>query len=370
MSVPVRQAVVAALPAWLVARAVVIGSLLLAHYIVSHTHPGAPGVAIRAHEGLLGWDAGYYRDIARAGYAPLGHQALRFFPLVPALARVLTDITGVSVSITLLVISNLSALGVGAGIYALVRTEGEGDGLARRAAWLVALAPPAFVLVMGYSDSTFVLLAIIAFFGYRRGHWGLAMGMGVLAGLSRPVAILLCLPAAVEAWRGWRGARAGGRLARLGATAAPAVGIGLYLGWAQWRFDAGLAPIRDQTASNLRGGLANPLHTLAHDVRDLVHHHVGSGLHVPWFVLCVVLLVVCFRRLPSSYGFFAAGMLGLAVSSANLDSLERYCLTAFPFIIAGATLMTSERVEKAVLALSAAGMAGYSLLAFLNAYVP
>ncbi len=365
-----REALAAALPPWLVARAVVLGALFLAHYIVSHTHPGAAGVALRTHQGLLGWDAGYYRDIAHMGYAPLGHDALRFFPLVPILARALKDITGLSVSFTLLVVSNLSALGVGLGLYGLVRAEGFGRDMARRVAWLVALVPPAFVLVMGYADATFMLLAIVAFFGYRRGRWGLAAIMGILAGLCRPVAIVLVLPAAFEAWRGWRSCPRRQRLGRLGAVLGPVVGIGLYLGWVQWRFSDGLAPIREQTANNLRGGLANPFLTFGHDLRGMLHHHIGSGLHVPWFVLCVVLMVVCFRRLPACYGLFVAGMLALAASSSNLDSFERYALSAFPLLIGAVSLTAGERMERSVLALATAGMAGYSVLAFLNAYVP
>jgi hypothetical protein len=84
----------------------------------------------------------------------------------------------------------------------------------------------------------------------------------------------------------------------------------------------------------------------------------------------VVLLVVCLFRWPASYGAFAAATLVLALSSRNLDSLERYSLSAFPLVLAGASLTASGRVERGVFALSAAGMAGYATLAFLNAYVP
>ena len=54
--------------------------------VVSRTHP-APAVVFRVHQGLLAWDAGFYESIARFGYRPFGHQALRFFPFFPLAAR-------------------------------------------------------------------------------------------------------------------------------------------------------------------------------------------------------------------------------------------------------------------------------------------
>ena len=79
---------------------------------------------------------------------------------------------------------------------------------------------------------------------------------------------------------------------------------------------------------------------------------------------------VCFRRWPASYGAFAAAVLAVALSSKNLDSLERYALGAFPLVLALATLLTEVWLERAWLTLSAAALEGYALLALLNAYVP
>jgi len=93
-------------------------------------------------------------------------------------------------------------------------------------------------------------------------------------------------------------------------------------------------------------------------------------LHVPLVIVAVILLVVCFRRWPVSYGLFAAGILAVAASGTNLDSFERYALSAFPLVIAAAGLTASPRVERVVLVLLSAGLVGYSLLVFLNVVVP
>ncbi len=84
----------------------------------------------------------------------------------------------------------------------------------------------------------------------------------------------------------------------------------------------------------------------------------------------MVLVVVVFRTLPISYGLYSVAIVVVAASGSNLDSFERYALSAFPLLLAAATLLRSRRVETTVLVLSAATMFGYALLAFLGAYVP
>jgi len=156
----------------------------------------------------------------------------------------------------------------------------------------------------------------------------------------------------------------------LAATAAPLLGVLAFLGWASHVVHDLWAPLRVQLESSHHGGLSDPFATLLHDARDLLHHHVGTALHVPWVVLAAVLLVVCWRRLPAPYTLFAAGTMALAVAGSNLDSFERYALSAFPLIIAAALVCRGPRVERTVLALLPAALAGYALLAFLNISVP
>ena len=83
-----------------------------------------------------------------------------------------------------------------------------------------------------------------------------------------------------------------------------------------------------------------------------------------------VLLVVVWRKLPASYGAFATAIVVVALSGTNLDSFERYALSAFPLVIVGAMGLASSRVERTVFTLSAAGLFAYALLAFLNLSVP
>ena len=365
-----RADVVAALPGWVTARLIVVAALALSHFLVNHLHPTASGVTFRVDQGLLGWDAGFYRAIASHGYAPLGHAAARFWPLVPLVARYLALGIAGATGVTLLIVANASALALGALLHRLVIVETGDRALARRAAWLIALVPPAVVLVMGYAEATAIALAVAAFLALRTRRWAWAAAAGLLAGLARPLGVLLVVPAALEAARGWSGVSRRDGISRVSAVVAPAVGGAIFLLWSWLAYGDPLIPVHAQQAVGQRGGFVDPVTSLGHEARLFVHGHIGSGLHDPWALGLVVLLVVCAFRWPASYTAFAAATLILALSSRNLDSLERYALSAFPLVLAGATLTASGRVERGVLALSAAGMAGYATLAFLNAYVP
>ena len=172
--------------------------------------------------------------------------------------------------------------------------------------------------------------------------------------------MLLVVPVAVEAVRWWR--RTGGRdrVGLLVAVLAPLAGLATFLGWAGAAFGDALLPLRVQTQSSHHGGLADPVRTLAHDAASVTHHHFGTALHVPWVVLVLALLVVCWRRWPVSYSAFATAVVAVALSGSNLDSFERYALSAFPLVLVAASLTGRSRVERAVLTLAAAGLAGYA----------
>ncbi len=364
-----RTALAVALPAWIVARVLVGVALMVARIVTDHGVDD-PLARTTASHGLLAWDGAFYADIAQHGYAALPRAALRFFPAAPLAGRAVGQL-GVGARVGVVVVANVAALIAGALLVVLVRRETLGDRTAARAAWLLALAPSAFVLVMGYAEALFLVAAIGAFLGLRERRWILVIVLGMLAGLSRPSGFVLAVPIAIEAARDLRATRWPERSARLAAIVAPFVGCALYLAWVDHRYGDGLLPFRIQTRANLKGSFANPLTSIWDAFDGLVHGRtIGTGLHVPWMVVVGVLVVVAFRRLPSSYGWYAAATVASAVTSHNLDSFERYALAAFPVVIVVAVLARTPRWERAVLGTSALAMTGYATLAFAHAYVP
>ncbi len=367
------RAVLAVLPAWIVARVLVAFSLILAHLLVNVARPHNPGARLRVHQGLLAWDGGWYEAIAGHGYSAAGQQSVRFFPAFPMAARVLGGIPGIGVDTALVLVANVCALAAMAALLVLVRYDLGDPKLARRSVWLLALAPSAYCLVLGYSDAALLLGAVVTVLAARTGRWWWAAGAGLAAGLVRPVGVLLVVPVLIEVWMSRRNDPTVGRwTARVAAVAGPrGRARGIFLGWVDHQFGDAWLPFQLQEQVGRRGNLAFPVTAMAHNVASLFHgHHVGSALHVPWVLLCLFLLVVAFRKLPLSYAALATVMLAVSLTSSNLDSFERYALGAFPLVVAASTLTSRRRVEVVVLALAGVGMVGYGVLAFMGVVVP
>lgn len=360
----------AALSAWVGARAIVAVALVVATLVRVVGDPTLPEVGPQQRQGLLGWDAAWYLAIVTDGYAALPTEGLRFFPLYPLITRGAGALVG-SDALALLVIANGAALVYGALVHRLVRTDLCDDALARTSAALVALVPIAYVCTMGYTEPLAGIATVTAFLCARRSRWGGAAGAGLAAGALRPVGILLVVPLAIEAAQGWAGAHRRQRVARALAVASPVLGTVPYLAWVGWRFgDPGL-PFSVQRDPDLRGTLANPLVTVARALGHLDGRNVVLGLRGLWAVVLVALVVVAVRHLPRSYAAYAAVSLAVALSTANLGSLERYGYGAFPLVVAAATRVPRHGLgRRLVLGASGAAMGAYATLTFLDRYVP
>jgi hypothetical protein len=179
------------------------------------------------------------------------------------------------------------------------------------------------------------------------------------------------VPALLEAARGARRMSAADAVARLAAVVAPVAGVGAYLAWVGLRFGTPMLPLDIQQRSWLRGGFLNPAVALWRSGRAAFGGHFGgNGIHFPFLVVALVLVVVVCLRWPASYGAYAVVTFLVAVSAHRLGSAERYCFSAFPLVLAIVSVTRSRRVELGALVASGACMAGLATLALLGAYVP
>jgi len=354
----------AAMPGWVAARVIVVGAWFVSLWWINVRRDGVRPDA--SHFGLFAWDGVFYRGIAEHGYALEEHGALRFFPLYPLAGRFVDYVTFIGPGVALLVIGNAAALIAGALIYRLTWIEMDRS-TARRAALLFALVPPAFVLTFAYAEAMFIALAATVFLALRRERWWTAALAGLLAGLTRPTAVFLALAAAVEVARDLRKQRVGQLPARVAAVTAPLAGAATYAWWVGREFGDWKLPISLQ--NDLRGKFANPIVRVGEAASDLVHFD-KHGLHFPFAVALIVLTVVVFQRLPSSYGVFSAAVVLTSLAAENLNSIERYGLNAFPLVIALAALVPSRFAERATVVVCAAGLFGLCTLAWLGTYVP
>ena len=81
------------------------------------------------HPGSSAGTARYYVDIAAHGYEAMARDALRFFPLIPLLAKPLIWF-GIPAHASVVIVSNVSALVAGVLLYILARREARDAGVA------------------------------------------------------------------------------------------------------------------------------------------------------------------------------------------------------------------------------------------------
>ena len=358
----------AVLVPYVLSRVIVLLSLSLTRRALRAATTGP--LPFQTRRGLLGWDASWYRDIAHGGYANVAKVGLRFFPLFPMIGRVVSWLPGVDSGLAVVLVANVSALVVGFLVYDLARRERGDAALARRAVWIVYLAPSAFVLVMGYAEATFMIASLVSLLALRQRHWWVAAVAGVVAGLTRPLGALLVVPALVEAFQTRRNTTRKDYAAIVAAIAGPVVGIGSYLLWARHLSGDFMYPFDVQQVSTSRGGWIDPFRAVWRAARATSGDHLSAGIHVVTAAALVVLIVVLARRWPASFTAYAIAAAVIGLSARNLDSLERYSLSTVPFALAAAELAGGETRERVVLVGLAAALVACSVLAFSGVLVP
>jgi Gpi18-like mannosyltransferase len=190
------------------------------------------------------WDGQWYIRIARDGYFndPSAQSSVAFFPALPLAGRSVALVTGLDYDIALTLVANVSfflALGL-FGIYIRRRSESPSR-LALYAPLALALFPVGFFFRMAYSESLFLLLTVLVFYGLER-RWPI-LAVATLVGLTtatRAVGVALIPPVLLAGWR--RYASSAQRLVAL----TPAVllsvwGLGAYMIFQYERFGEPLA---------------------------------------------------------------------------------------------------------------------------------
>lgn len=297
------------------------------------------------------WDGQWYIAIARRGYWASTPTA--FFPLYPGAIRLVETVIGPHWAAAALIASNLGSLLAFVGVAALaaqVSPPGDERQTARVAVTLFAVYPLAFFLVAAYSDGLFAgLVAFALLFALRR-KWGWTALVSFLAALCRPVAPVLILPIAWEAFQRYRerrGLASPWQALRemtpaLVACMAPLAGIGAYCLWLWSRFGDPLIFI------NAERGWAHmalsPILSIALAVFAISTMPVGSSeelrvlLDLAPLLGALILTLAAARRVPLSFTLYLLVLLYL-IMSEPLNSVDvftsagRYLIAAVPLCV-------------------------------------
>ncbi len=295
-----------------------------------------------AAELLLGvwqrFDANWYLHIAAQGYTP-GDGTTVYFPLYPALMRLLGGLLAGNHLVAGLIISTVAYAGALYYLFVLTRRELGGEA-ARRAMVYLALFPTAFFFLAAYTESLFLLLVLAAFHYAQQDRPWLAGGLGFLAALTRLQGVILFLPL------GWILLRHRGFLwRRLGwaGLSALLVPLGTILFLAFQRYWMGEVSMLRTYESQLYAHFVLPWDNILASVRVILSPE-GSFidlLNLLITFLFIALVVAVWKKLPKEYGIYSAfTLLALMLRMTTLQplvSMSRYVLAIFPaFMLMGA----------------------------------
>lgn len=143
------------------------------------------------------WDAEGFTQIVTQGYAAWNGMT-SFHPLYPLLSIPLYRL-GVDPVLSLLITSTLAALGLLFGFQKLARLDLSPDESTTAMLCLV-LCPVSFILFATYTESLFLLLAVLVFYFSRLNRPLLAAAAAFLAALTRQQGLFLVIPMAWWAW--------------------------------------------------------------------------------------------------------------------------------------------------------------------------
>jgi Mannosyltransferase (PIG-V) len=341
--------------------------------------PGWPAHAVTPgwHNVWTAWereDALWFLRIATGGYADQDGSAA-FFPLYPTATRAVSTAIGGHPLAAGILISNLSLLGAFCMLYVLTRTE-TSEETARRAVLYSAVFPTSFFFLAPYSESTFLLLALVCLWGARRKRWWVAAAGGAAAALTRSVGLVLILPLAVEAFLQWResgrrGIPVGGLLACLG----PPAGTLAYLAYWQHRAGDWLAPLHQQAGWQRKG--TNPLSALWQGSLDAFHFTgvFPGGYHqLDWLIVAPALILAGYAlvRFRPTFGVYVWASLIppllLVFEGRPLMSMPRFLLVLFPLYWAAADWTRNHPLRHELYVAGSALLLGVLLLLFVNWY--
>src|ERR1700681_273310 len=153
---------------------------------------------------LLRWDSEWYKIIASEGYKYDGDpgltQTVVFYPLYPALCRLVSEVLRIEVVDAMLLVANLAALAAVLLLFKLVRDR-FGDGAALATVAMISFFPSSVFLSAGYTESLALLLMVSFFLAVARERLLTAALLAGLAVATRSSGIVLFPVLLWELWR-------------------------------------------------------------------------------------------------------------------------------------------------------------------------
>jgi Gpi18-like mannosyltransferase len=292
---------------------------------------------------LLRWDSEWYRIIATEGYRYDGNpgltQTVVFYPLYPMLSRIVSDIVGVDVNDSMLLVANLAAVAAVLLLFKLFRERFD-EGMALVTVAFLSFFPASIFLSAGYTEALTLLLMVAFFLAIARERFVSAALLAGLAIGTRSSGIVLC---PVLLWELWR-CRSPRRflIEAVPLSIIATAGLWLYMIYLGVAFHHAMAFVDGQAAfhenTTMVARLVSAL--VLEPFRDIDLTDLSPAGLDHWFVLFFIALIVgsWFAGVSRSMTLFAALVLALPYLTlsggpAGFTSMARFNIVSFPLFI-------------------------------------
>lgn len=148
---------------------------------------------------LKTWDAQHYLQLAREGYEDQTHSA-GFFPLWPKLIGFFYQLGFDELLISLCLVNVFSVAFIL--FFFLLCKKDFGEKIAFRSTLIFLAVPSAVFTFFPYSESLFMFLVMLLFFGIRQRKIGLAVLAACLIPMTRAIGVFIFLPIFYEVFWG------------------------------------------------------------------------------------------------------------------------------------------------------------------------
>ncbi len=359
--------------AWIVA--INVWALVAVDFLPIPRHsPWDPAANLRAPL-FARYDSGWYDVIVKYGYGPPpppGQPSPHaFFPLYPEIARLLHLMTGIDSFQAALFVSWAAFL-FALPLFLEEARERFGPERAARALPFLLLYPVAFFFTAVYTESLFLLIALLTFRAVRRGELRLALLFAFLAGLTRAPAAVMGAGLALSWWlSGHDAAGEEGAARRWGGAAL--LGIFPLLGVVSWIWGIGFAKNEPllffRSMGSWRHAASDPVAGLSsfwNEAVDLVQsghlmRHPGAIAPYAHFALWFFVTALQLRKRRWADAAWSGSFLLLPLATGTSAGIPRYTLTIFPGHFALAELCEGRPVLRTV------WLSAYVAILLLNA---
>ena len=277
------------------------------------------------------FDANWYVSVAENGYGSVPGDD-HFPPLFPLLIRLLMPLVR-NAFLAGLLINHLATLYGIKLLYEAFAEWGE-KSLARRSALFVLLYPTSFFLFSAYTESVFLVSALLALRSMRKRSWGWAGFWTFCAILTRLQGAALIGPMLYLMWQDGPFLR---RVSHWFGLALSGFSGLFYLYLRSRQVTEGAVPFVEP---EWHARLVPPWETYGYAVQTILSGQFTFVDVLNWVVvtLFILLLIAGWRRIPLEYNLYAAFslliMLIRIVETQPLISMSRYSLTLFPCFFA------------------------------------